>query len=154
MSFLVLISEASPMGAETVLIKRNTDKPQPGQSCLSQSRPRQLSVHRLKPLLKFLCIWGESKISLWMAHKDLPLLCVFCLLLGLIWWWSVAGQLLKSKRFTEKSVFLASLKTRSSVNTGFTFPSGTFCQSWGAANSTEQVPNPPATLPPSLSSPS
>lgn len=104
---------------------------------------------QVKAFAQFLCIWGESKISLWKAHKDgPPLLCVFCLLLGLIWWWSVAGQLLKSKRFTEKSVFLASLKTRSSVNTGFTFPSGTFCQSWGAANSTEQVPNPPATLPP------
>ena len=47
------------MRAETVLIKCNTDKPQPGQSCLNQSRPRQLSLHRLKPLLNF-CASEES----------------------------------------------------------------------------------------------
>ena len=50
------------------------------------------------------------------------------LLLGLIWWWGI-GQLLESKRFTEKSVFLASLKTKSSVNTGPTVPSGTIYRS-------------------------
>ena len=130
MSFLVLILEASPMGAETVLLKCHTDKLQPGQSCLNQSRPRQLSLHRLEPLLNF-CASEESPgfISEGPSQRDLPLLCVVCLLLGLIWWWSVAGQLLKSRRFTEKSVFLASLKTGSSVDTGFTFPSGTFYQS-------------------------
>lgn len=61
------------MGAEAVLLKCHTDKLQPGQSCLSQPRPRQLSLHRLEPLLNF-CASEESPgfISEGLSQRDLP----------------------------------------------------------------------------------
>lgn len=103
----------------------------------------QLSLHRLEHLL--ISVNFESPRFISECPVKIYLYFVF---ISLIWWQGVGGQLLKSKRFTQKSVFLASLKARSSANSGSKFLSGTVCWSWGAADSAEQVPSSP-----SLSSP-